>query len=93
MRYTLLGDTNLDLTVDTGDFNQLAANFNGSGQHWFTGDFNYDAVVNALDFNAVATNFGSTLPAPALGSLVPEPAILPAAAALVSLLSLRRRNR
>lgn len=82
IKYTLLGDANLDGTVNTLDFNALAANFNGSGKVWAQGDFGYDGKVNALDFNAIAANFGMTTPAPALGSFaaanglslnVPEP--------------------
>jgi autotransporter-associated beta strand protein len=92
--YTFYGDGNLDGTVNTGDFNALAANFNATGKSWVDGDFNYDGIVNALDFNAVASNFGSTLPAPALsqglGTLVPEPGML--ALAAVGLLALRRRK-
>jgi hypothetical protein len=92
LRYTLMGDSNLDGTVDSGDFNQLANAFNSSGQHWFTGDFNYDGIVNALDFNAIASNFGSSLAAPALGSVVPEPATI-AAMMLAPLFFVRRRSR
>ena len=67
------GDTNFDGTVNTLDFTTLATNFGATGDKWSQGDFNFDGVVNALDFNAVATNFGLSAPAPALGTLVPEP--------------------
>ena len=43
------GDTNFDGTVNTLDFNTLAADFNKSGQKWSTGDFNFDGTVNAQD--------------------------------------------
>ena len=94
LRYTLLGDANLDGVVTTSDFAALASDFNTAGS-WSGGDFNNDGVVNALDFNAIATNFGGSIPiasAPALGSLVPEPASV-GALALSSALFLTRRRR
>ena len=61
VRFTILGDENLDGTVNTTDFAVLASNFNQTNQLWGQGDFNNDGVVNALDFNAIATNFGNVL--------------------------------
>jgi hypothetical protein len=90
------GDANFDGTVDVTDFNMLAADFNKSGQKWSTGDFNFDGVVNAEDFDALAANYGSVAtPAPALGTLVPEPASpgLLAACGLASVRTFRRRQR
>ena len=77
IRYTFMGDSDLSGSVDSSDFTVLARHFNQSSKSWIDGDFNSDGVVNALDFNAVATNFGQTLPVPAgaLASLVPEPAL------------------
>jgi fibronectin-binding autotransporter adhesin len=93
--YTWYGDANLDGTVTTGDFTALASHFGNTGlaasgaPRWYEGDFNYDGKINALDFDLLATNFGQTLPAPALGSLLPEPS-----AALILLFTpLARRKR
>jgi hypothetical protein len=58
IKYTWYADANLDGKVDTLDFNTLAANFGGSGKHWFQGDFNFDGLVDTLDFNKLAANFG-----------------------------------
>ena len=88
MRYTYAGDANLDGTVGSGDFTRLAQSFNGSGALWSQGDFNFDGVVNALDFNLLASNFGQVMPAPALGTLVPEPGV----SAIVALIALSRRR-
>jgi len=57
VKYTLLGDANLDGLVNGSDFNILAANFNQSITGWDQGDFNYDGLVNASDFNELAANF------------------------------------
>jgi autotransporter-associated beta strand protein len=57
LKYTLLGDANLDGLVNGSDFNILAANFNQSITGWDQGDFNYDGLVNASDFNVLAANF------------------------------------
>ena len=48
----LPGDANLDGTVNTADFNLLAADFNKSAENWPGGDFNGDGLVNAADFDA-----------------------------------------
>jgi hypothetical protein len=91
--YTLSGDANFDLQVNTLDFNKLAQNFNQSGKFWTDADFNYDGAVNALDFNAIAANYGATLSSPpALGSLVPEPTAIALATFAVFVLAQRRRR-
>jgi len=70
IKYTLLGDANLDGLVNGSDFNILAANFNQSVTGWDQGDFNYDGLVNAADFNDLAANFGQQSDA--------APAVIPA---------------
>jgi hypothetical protein len=59
--FVLTADANHDKTVDTLDFNALAANFGLSGQDYAHADFNYDGTVDTLDFNALASKFGTTL--------------------------------
>jgi hypothetical protein len=92
VRYTYVGDANLDGVVNALDFNALATNF---GQHagsnvWVQGDFNYDGVVNTVDFTQLASNFSLTLPSAPIGSsLVPEPICL----AIVPMLLTRWRRR
>ncbi len=58
IKYTLLGDANLDGVVNGSDFSILAANFGEGVSGWDKGDFNYDGVVNGTDFSALAANFG-----------------------------------
>jgi hypothetical protein len=93
--YVYAGDANLDKTVDTVDFNNLAQNFSGSGKLWNQGDFNYDGSVDTVDFNLLASNFSQTLPASgggSLGALVPEPSTFAAIAAMGMLLIRQRRR-
>jgi subtilase family serine protease len=57
VKYTLLGDANLDGFVNGEDFTILASNFNQSVTSWDQGDFNYDGTVNGEDFTLLAANF------------------------------------
>ncbi|MGA2442620.1 MAG: dockerin type I repeat-containing protein, partial [Tepidisphaeraceae bacterium] len=60
VKYTLLGDANLDGVVNAADFTILAANFNQPVTGWDQGDFNYDGLVNAADFTDLAANFNQS---------------------------------
>jgi fibronectin-binding autotransporter adhesin len=68
LRYTYVGDANLDQQINTFDFTALANNFNGAAQSSSDGDFNNDGTANALDFNAVASNMGQAAPPPPIAS-------------------------
>ena len=82
--FTLLGDANLDGTVNSEDFTPFSTNLGQSGS-WDDGDFNYDGTVNSEDFTPFSANLGqSATLAAAAGTLesadglslgnVPEPA-------------------
>jgi arabinan endo-1,5-alpha-L-arabinosidase len=58
--FTLLGDANLDGTVNGEDFSQFSHNLGQSGQMWDDGDFNYDGTVNSEDFSPFSTNLGQS---------------------------------
>jgi hypothetical protein len=91
LRHTWLGDSNVDGTVSSLDFNALLAGYGKTADaHWYEGDFDYNRKVNSIDFNWLAGNFGQTMAAPSLGALVPEPASI-ASAALLGVLLRRRR--
>jgi hypothetical protein len=96
LRFTAAGDANLDGTVDTLDFNSLAAHFGGTGERWSHADFNYDGVVDTLDFNALAANFGKSFPSSSVSTMtIPEPATLCATTlvgALMMMTASRRRR-
>jgi hypothetical protein len=62
VRYTVIGDLNLDGTVSISDFIDLAAHFNtASGATWQIGDVNYDGAVTIADFIDLASNFNQSI--------------------------------
>jgi hypothetical protein len=76
VRYTKLGDVNLDGSVDFLDLARLAQNYNTTvssltDSWWARGDFNYDGVVDFNDLAKLAQNYNTALPggaAPVSGS-------------------------
>ncbi|MDB5325597.1 MAG: autotransporter-associated beta strand repeat family protein [Phycisphaerales bacterium] len=103
VRYTLLGDANLDGSVNFNDFLVLQNNFNQPGI-FVQGDFNYDGVVNFNDFLVLQNNFNQSVSGVAPGvskaeiaamtafaSSVPEPTSL-AVLGLGAAAMLRRRR-
>jgi autotransporter-associated beta strand protein len=58
VKYTLLGDANLDGLVNGDDFTILAGNLGKSAAAWDKGDFNYDGVVSGDDFTDLIGNLG-----------------------------------
>jgi autotransporter-associated beta strand protein len=58
IKYTLLGDANLDGIVNGSDFSILAANFGQGATNWDQGNFLFGSSVNGSDFSALAANFG-----------------------------------
>jgi hypothetical protein len=57
IKYTLLGDADLNGIVNGTDFAILAANFNKGVTSWDQGDFDYNNIVNGSDFADLAANF------------------------------------
>ena len=60
VKYTLVGDLNLDGIVDGLDFSILAGHFNKFDNNWDDGDVLYHGLVDGLDFGALVSNFGHT---------------------------------
>ncbi len=94
VRYTYLGDTNLDGVVDANDLANTLAGLNGGLTGWANGDFNYSGTVTTADvtllLNSLA-NQGAPLGNPGGPSgAVPEPSGL---AFLVPAAVLFRRRR
>jgi hypothetical protein len=103
IKYTYLGDTDLDGDVDVADLGTLATAWQTSGV-WSSGDFDYNGSIDVGDLGLLATNWqagvgnplgpslGDALLALGLPSVaVPEPGVLGALGAL-GILSLRRRT-
>jgi hypothetical protein len=101
IKYTLLGDANLDGTVNSEDFTPFSHNLSQSGMTWDDGDFNYDGTVNAEDFTLFSHNLNQS--AVLAGGLdvadgisfsnVPEPASCAGMITMAGLGILRRRRR
>jgi hypothetical protein len=67
LKYTIVGDANLDGTVNSSDLQILLAGFNQPGG-WDQGDFNYDGQVNAADLQALLGTMNMSLPAQAVAT-------------------------
>ena len=86
VRYTTVGDANLDNKTNALDFNALATNFGSTTANWYQGDFNYDGKVNTTDFTALALNFNATVASAA--SLAASDTSMPPTVALTSRMDL-----
>ena len=60
IKYTLLGDADLDGSVTGSDFTALVGNLGKSVTAWVKGDFDYDGSVTGSDFTALVGNLGKT---------------------------------
>jgi hypothetical protein len=80
VKFTLLGDANLDGKVNATDFGIVAAEFGKTVSGWDMGDFNYDGSVNGTDFGDLSANFGKT----AQIAVTPGPEIAMAAAVITN---------
>jgi hypothetical protein len=60
IKYTLLGDADLDGSVTGSDFTILASNIGKSAAAWDKGDFDYDGSVTGSDFTALVGNLGKS---------------------------------
>jgi hypothetical protein len=106
IKFTYLGDSDLDGDVDVADLGALATSWQTPGQ-WTSGDFDYNGTIDVNDLGMLATNWQQGVGSPlgpgslnaALSSLglstvaVPEPACLGIHALSIGLLSMRRRTQ
>jgi hypothetical protein len=97
VKYTYLGDTNLDGVVDANDLANVLAGQAGGLTGWVNGDTNYDGVVNAADLanvlNSLSHQYGSfgNSFGGGTGGAVPEPTAALLSGAPLALLARRRR--
>lgn len=80
IRYTLIGDANLDGVVNLTDLLALLNNYGQTGRDWSQGDFNYDGSTNLTDLLALLNNYDQSVNLTATNSsdtgetaAVPEP--------------------
>jgi hypothetical protein len=104
IKFTFLGDANLDGRVNTADFTALAIHWQQTGQPWVSGDFNYDGAVDISDLGLLARNWkagtgaplGAPMSAADLGTLfnlsVPEPGAITFLCTAGVILGRRRSN-
>jgi hypothetical protein len=59
VRYSYVGDTNLDGKVDVSDYTQIDNGFlsHGSATGWANGDLNFDNVINGSDYTLMDNAF------------------------------------
>jgi hypothetical protein len=57
IRYTYFGDTDLNGTVDGGDYTKIDDGFNLRLAGWSNGDFNYDGVIDGADYALIDNAF------------------------------------
>ena len=69
----LLGDADLDGSVNASDLDALGQNWLGHPNTWQLGDFNADGTVNAGDLNEIGQNWLASIPVAASPESVPEP--------------------
>jgi hypothetical protein len=67
VKYTYLGDADLDGDVDVADLGALATNWQTSGV-WTGGDFDYNGTIDVADLGALATNWQQGVSTPPLGA-------------------------
>ena len=106
VRYTLLGDGNLDGVVDTVDFSLFQAGYLGAVPYtsWAFGDYDYNGIVDSVDFSLFQAGYfyvgtldaGITDFAVAHGlsldpAVIPEPAVLSVICLAGGVLRRRRR--
>jgi hypothetical protein len=59
LRFTVMGDANLDRIVDMNDATRLQANYNTTGSPaWDGGNFNFDTTVDSADALLMTRNYG-----------------------------------
>jgi hypothetical protein len=65
VKYTLVGDANLDGIVNGSDFSILANTFGLGYTNWDQGNFLFTPTVNGTEFSALSANFGQGVSLPA----------------------------
>jgi hypothetical protein len=92
VKFTYVGDANLDGQVDSLDYERVDLAIGNSGVFGVAqGDLNYDGNVDALDYEQIDLNIGNGVGAPLAAVFVPEPGVA-GAVVLAGLMAVRRRR-
>jgi hypothetical protein len=59
VKYTYVGDANLDGKVDGSDYTRIDAAWQTSQTGWYNGDFNYDGSLNGSDYTLIDNVFNT----------------------------------
>ena len=59
VKYTYVGDANLDGKVDASDYSRIDYGYLNHVTGWYNGDFNYDGVVNGSDYTLIDNAFNT----------------------------------
>jgi alpha-L-arabinofuranosidase len=70
LKFTYLGDANLDGAVDGSDYTKIDNGFHNHLTGWANGDFNYDNAVNGSDYTLIDNAFNTQ--AVSLSVIAPE---------------------
>ncbi len=87
----LMGDANLDGTVNASDLNMLGIRWQQEEALWSAGDFNADGTVNAGDLNKLGLSWQMSIPTAASAESVPEPAAITLLLGIITTPLLRHR--
>jgi hypothetical protein len=92
VKFTYVGDANLDGQVDALDYERVDLAIGNTGVFGTAqGDLNYDGSVDALDYEQIDLNIGNGVGSPLASVFVPEPAAVSLLAG-AGVLALRRRK-
>jgi hypothetical protein len=92
VKFTYVGDANLDGQVDALDYERVDLAIGNTGVFGTAqGDLNYDGTVDALDYEQIDLNIGNGVGSPLASVFVPEPAGVSLLAG-AGVLALRRRK-
>ena len=93
----LLGDANIDGSIDLTDLSTVLNNFGSTTSNWTAGNFDGAATIDLTDLSDVLNNFGASNPNPMSANgggatAAPEPASLAFAGIVLAALITRRRS-